>query len=81
MDFPAQKEDVCYAWNNGAMATEDINLDYGIGRCIRENHLGGIEGSLDPKHHDRWWRLQIVPDRTARGEAKEAANPGHSRLE
>lgn len=51
------------------MATEDNNLDYDTEHCIRENHPGGIG------------RLKIVPDRKARREGSQAANPGHSRLE
>jgi hypothetical protein len=80
MDFQAQKEDKDYPSNNGAMAQEDKNLDYGIWRCITENWPGGLR-ALDPKHQERYWRNAIEPERTARRVAREVANPGYSTLE
>jgi hypothetical protein len=76
MDFPAQKQDKCYSWDGGTMAKDDSNLDWGIQRCLQENWPGGIqaldENPLDPKHQERWWRIQIVAERTARAALREA---------
>lgn len=52
----------------------------GFGTVFRKNWLGGIEGSLDPKHQDRRWRRLTEPDRKSRRLAREVANPENFRL-
>ena len=76
MDFLAEKVDVDYTMDHGAMATRDQNLEYGLRRCIEEDWPGGIAANFRPEdgHHEYYWRSKIGAMRTERRRARYAAD-------